>query len=223
MVLAAVHLGLDAVAAAGPVEVVGPFAEERPLVRVAHELEQLGVVLHLGQGHGGHGLVRPRGPAGARAARRCARRGRRPWCRSGDGPPASSACAKPRARLHLSPKLCTLVPALYHAGEGEPSAGEHARRRIVGGRVRIQVDVVLVQRPDVAAVVGRLAEGDHALVAAVGRVGRQVVGQLHVVAVALPDVLDDRQVVHAVVLQVAQQVLGVALRRCPGDGPRCRA
>ena len=117
MVFSADYLGFDAVATTRPIKVVCPFAEERSPMSVPLELEQLRVLLHLGQGHrrqGDAGIVielMPRrhtsihiqiGGGGAVAAMRL-------------GP-------NPSARLHLRPKLWTLVPALNQASEGVPSA-----------------------------------------------------------------------------------------------------
>ena len=107
--------------------------------------------------------------------------------------------------LHLRARI---VPRLRGRAVGQ----EHPRRGIVGRGVRVEVDVVFVQRPNVATSVGRFAESDHPLVAAELRVGRQVVGQLHVVALPLPNMLDDGHVIHALVFQ-RQQVLAVALVR----------
>ncbi len=77
VILATADLGFHAVALASPVEVIGPFAEQRSAVCVPHEPEQLDVVLHLGQRHGGH---------------------------------------------RLAGLVIQLVPALYQAGDGVPSA-----------------------------------------------------------------------------------------------------
>ena len=118
-----------------------------------------------------------------------------------------------------SQRPIALQPEALHLGAGiEPGirrcavALEHAGRRVVGWGIGIHVDIVFMQRPDIAAIVGRAAEGLHALLAAELRVRRNVVRQLHVVAVALPAVVDNRHVVDAVVLQ-RPQILGIALER----------
>ncbi len=185
VVLAAVHLGLDAVAAARPVELVMPFAEKRAAVRVAHELEEGRVVFHLAQRHGGHRLVglvielvpwRHAGVdveiSGRRAIAAMDLRRILP------GEIDSPIALQPEA-LHFGARI---EPGLRRRAVGV----EHPGRGIVGRGIGVQVDIVLVQRPDVAAVVGRAAEGHHSFLAAVLRIGRNMIGQLDVVAVALP-------------------------------------
>ena len=153
--------------------------------------------LHLGHGHGGHGLaglvveLMPGRHAGVHV--------------EVGGGGAVAAVDLGRVLLGEAERAVALEPeALDLRARVVPGRATASRRRGAPGprdrrrRVGIEIDVVLVQRPEVAAVVGGLAEQRHAVVAAVGRVGRDVVGQFHVVAVALPVVLDDGEVVHAV-------------------------
>ncbi len=73
-------------------------------------------------------------------------------------------------------------------------------RRVITGSVGIKIDVVFMQRPEETARVGRPTEQLHPFISAVRWVGRQVVGQLDVIPIALPDVLNDRHMIDTQVL-----------------------
>ena len=209
VVLATAHLRFHAVAAARPIEMVRAFAEERPAVRVALELEQLGVELHLGPCHRGH---RRGGGVVELVPRRHARmhveiRGGGAVAKVGVG---GILLGETEGAVALEAEALDLRAGVVPRERWRAVGLEHARGGIVARRVGIKVDVVLVERPDVTALVGGLAEYLHPFVAAHVRVRGQVIGQLHVVAVALPVVLNDDDVVHAVVLEFAE-LRGVAL------------
>ena len=97
-----------------------PLAEQRAAVRIAHKLEQGRVAPHLAQGHGGQRLIglmielKPRPRAGMHVEI-----GGRRAVTAVDLRRVSPANSK--ARLHFRPKLCTFVPSLNQAFEGEPS------------------------------------------------------------------------------------------------------
>ena len=105
--------------------------------------------------------------------------------------------------------------ALYAGARIEPGLRLFAiglqddRGGIPGGGIGIDVDVVLVQRPEIPESRGGRAEGRQFCFRSKLGVRRDMVGQLHVVAKPLPIVLDDGHVVDAVVLQF-QKMLRIA-------------
>ncbi len=203
--LALGHLRLDAVDPAAPVEVVVALAQQRPAMCPPQQGEQLGVPGEPPARHRRQRLARVvlqvdpgrRTHVHVEVARRR----------------AEAAVDLGRGLPHEAHRVVRLERVALHARAlVEPSQRRRAVRlerpqmRLIARRIGVQVDVVLVDRPRVAQLARRVAKQLHPLVATIGRVGRQVVRQLHVVAVALPVVLDDDHVVDAAVLQPPQQV-----------------
>ena len=207
VVLASFHLRFGGVEQAGPIQHLVSFAKERALVGGPQVGKQFRVALHLVKRHGGQRLrgvvvkLVPRGHAGVDV--KVAGRGAVATMRFGGHPLGESqgSVALDSVALHAR--------AWVEPGLGAAPVGfENHRLRVPGGSIGVDVDVVLVYRPGIAEPGGGGSESGQVGLGPIPGIGREMVWELHVVAIPLPVVEDDGEVVDALILQV-EEVLGV--------------
>ncbi len=211
MVFTACDLGFHAIAQPSPIEMVGPFTEEWTLMRVPLKLEQLRVVLDFRQRHRRHwlsGFVIQLMP-GRHAGVHIQIRSRRVIATMDLG---RVVFREPERTIALESIALHTRSGVEPGGRGRAVTAENAGRRVIARGIRVEVDVIFVDRPDVAALVSYFAEPFHPFVATIVRIGRQVIRQLHIISRTLPDMLNDGHVIDSQVFQLLQ-VLGVAGER----------
>ena len=202
---AAADLRFRPVACARPMDMAAAFSEQRTAMSLTHIIKQLFILQYLKTRVRRHRLRRVMVQLMRRrnACMDVQIRGRRLVAtvdfRSVHLRVFQRMVAFQAIALHFR---ATVVPRLAPFAVVRDDDGFFVERR----RVRIQIDVVFMERPRVAAVVGGLSEFDHGGIAAQIRIRGNMVRKLHVIAETLPAVVDDGGMVDAHVLQQTQVV-----------------